>query len=355
MHKVIELTDADMPLWDAFVRRHPAGWLCHLSGWKRVLEHGFPHIRGHVLALRDQATHVITAGLPLYTVASPLTGTRIVSIPFATLCDPLTVTGEELHALLSHAAAVHARLNADRAEVRFTVPCGHAVPAGWRSAAPYKHTYLTLERPPETLIKTFHPTAIQQPIARACKSGLTVKHAESEQGVADFYGLFFKTRKRLGLPPMPWAFFALLWDTFGRSSHLKIMTAYLDHTPVASVILFAFGRTMCLEFAADDVRYRRFCPNHLLYWESIRLACAEGFAHFSFGRTDPDNTGLLRFKQRWGSRTVDLPVWRYPDTGRRQARSRKQSRGYALLRRMVSHTPDMLFRWLGDICYRHLG
>jgi hypothetical protein len=37
--------------WDEFIENHPLGWICHLSGWKRVLEKSFKHIRGYYLVL----------------------------------------------------------------------------------------------------------------------------------------------------------------------------------------------------------------------------------------------------------------------------------------------------------------
>src|SRR5438552_243855 len=86
--------------WDAFVTGHPLGCVYHLSAWKGVLEEAFPHIRGRFLALRDGLTGQIRAGLPLYTVTSWLLGNRIVSVPFASACDPLISTPEEFALLL---------------------------------------------------------------------------------------------------------------------------------------------------------------------------------------------------------------------------------------------------------------
>ena len=53
--------------WDRFVESHPFGWICHLSGWKKMLESTFPHIKGHYIALLDSNGN-IQAALPIFEV-----------------------------------------------------------------------------------------------------------------------------------------------------------------------------------------------------------------------------------------------------------------------------------------------
>ena len=61
----VAIIDPDQdPRWDEFVLSHPAGWLCHLSGWKRVLESAFKQMRGHYLVLQERPAGEIRAGLP---------------------------------------------------------------------------------------------------------------------------------------------------------------------------------------------------------------------------------------------------------------------------------------------------
>jgi hypothetical protein len=355
MNNVVELTSEDMPRWDAFVKKHPYGWICHLSAWKDVLEKSFPHIKGHVIAVCDDATHTIVAGLPMYTVTSWLTGKRLVSTPFATLFDPLITTSEDMQALFPGIIDLYNRENANHVEIRATFAKHLISTARCSVSTAYKHHYLLLNRPPEELKKTFHLTAVQQPIAQAGRSALTVRTASCEADVFHFYRLFFKTRRRLGLPPMPYTFFKTLWDVFGGSGHLTLLIALYGNTPVAAVILFKFGRTVCLEFAADDVRYRQFKPNHFLYWESIKSAYAEGFNIFSLGRTAPVNSGLMNFKQRWGTRVDDLMECYYPQSASDRSKARKDSWQYAVVRHVSTAAPDFLFKIIGNFCYRHMG
>jgi hypothetical protein len=88
------------PEWDDFVLRHPLGSLYHTSEWKRVIEKAFTHIRGRFLVLRDGDSEEILGGLPVYRVSSWLLGRHLVSVPFATVCDPLVTTVQEWNVLV---------------------------------------------------------------------------------------------------------------------------------------------------------------------------------------------------------------------------------------------------------------
>src|SRR5262245_12400266 len=87
--RIERLPESDFAEWDEFVQHHEWGLVGHLSGWKRAIEETFAHIRGQVLVLRSSDTGAILAGIPVYEVESRFVGNRTVSIPFATLCDPL--------------------------------------------------------------------------------------------------------------------------------------------------------------------------------------------------------------------------------------------------------------------------
>ena len=99
--KLILLTPEFFKKWDSFVETHPSGSIYHLSGWKKVLEESFKHITGEILAICEEDSSEIVAGLPLYLVNSKITGKRYVSSPFANFCDPLTSDPEDAKLLLT--------------------------------------------------------------------------------------------------------------------------------------------------------------------------------------------------------------------------------------------------------------
>ncbi len=297
----------------------------------------------------------ITAALPLFGVRSWLTGHRLVSLPFATLCDPLVQSPAEFKILSDEAVALAGRLGARSIECRT-----HHAPAfvsderfaGQRS---YKHHFLSLEKGTDALMKSFDRTCVRQRLERAAKSNFHLLVVENETQLSDFYSLYVGTRKRLGLPPQPYGFIRSLWKTFGPSGNVEVLAAELDGRQVAGVMLLKYRDRVSVEYSVHDERYRDLSPVHFLFWEAMKLSRAAGYRIFDFGRTAGSNASLMDFKNRWGTEVVDLPEFHFPRERATTGRPRSESAGYGVMRKVCRLTPAALLPSIGKLCYRHLG
>jgi CelD/BcsL family acetyltransferase involved in cellulose biosynthesis len=344
--------------WDDFVVSHPFGWLCHLSGWKRVLEDSFRHMKGHYFAILDDSGESIQAALPVYQVNSWLTGRRLVSVPFATLSDPLVRDSEELETLLSAAVRLYESSNSSYIEIRALnatqLLANKETKLGCVSR--FKHHYLPLKSDPEAVKKVFHAKSVRSAISKSEKSGLDLAEAKSDSDLQTFYNLYFITRKRLGLPPQPFAFFKNIWNLFHSNDQFQILLAFSGRSAVGGLAFFKFKKRLSTEFAGWDVASTEAKPNHFLYWEGIKLACREGYEIFDFGRTETENTGLLAFKRHWGTVEVDLPQFYYPEAKASEIDRGIRQKGRGLVKSVLSRdVPDFIVQRIGKLCYRHLG
>ena len=341
--------------WDHFVENHPYGWICHLSGWKQVLEKSFSHMKGYYPVLLDETTLQIKAAMPVFAVKSWLTGKRLVSIPFATLCDPLIASSEEMHQLFDAVLNLFNKIGANYLEIR-TLSSSHLIQNDQMgSSLFYKHHYLFLDNEPELLKKKFHRSCVRQRISRAYESKLTLKTGDHASDLDTFYQLHIKTRMRLSLPPQPYAFFKSLWETFSPSKKLSLLIAEKDGTALASLILFKFRDRVSAEFAASDETYRDLSPNHFLFWEAIKSAYEGGYKIFDFGRTSPDNKSLMDFKRHWGTTLIDLPQYYYPRHAAEKLANVEESLSYKLVKKLCEKVPDFALKQIGNLCYKHLG
>ena len=341
--------------WDEFVRKHPFGWVAHLSGWKRVLETSFPQMKGHYLILIDPQSNQIKAGLPVFEVRSWLTGNRLISIPFATLSDPLVSSTDEIDALLREAK----NLLHERKFSYLELKTLHAVPFMDKKHLAdecfFRHHYLELREGPEALWKNLNYKAVRYEINRSRKHKLAVRVAERESDFITFYRLYALTRKRLGLPSQPQVFFGTLWDTFSPSGNVVILLAEFEGKVIAGHFLLKFNGRVSAEAVGWDNSYSKMSPNHFLFWEGINSACAEGCRIYDFGRTSPNNQPLLDFKKRWGAQVTDLHSFCYPIRSYRGIVDRESSKTYKLARFACQRAPGFAYSFIGDFCYRHLG
>ena len=323
--------------WDKFVDQHPHGWICHLSGWKKVIENSFPHIRGDYLVITDEKGHLV-AGLPVFLVKSPLTGKRMVSIPFATLFDPLVRSVADMKTLLDAAIRLAHDYRTPFLDFRAFRSLAYENETRLKKFSCYAHHYLDLTENPDALKKKFHRTCVRQRINRALDKNVRLVIGQSETDLKAFYSLYLLTRKRTHLPPMPYRFFKALWTTFD-SGTLLLLLARFEEKTVAGLILFKYKNRVSAEFAASDERYKFVSPNHFLFWQAIRMACHGGYTVFDFGRTSMRNKPLLDFKRHWGTVSCELPNYIYTENERHHTTSTEDKFSYKLVKNATRLIP----------------
>jgi hypothetical protein len=342
-------------MWDRFVDTHPFGWVCHLSGWKTVLEQSFPHMKGHYLVLKDQENDTIRAALPVFEVKSLLTGKRLVSMPFATLSDPLISTKDDMVHLLEAAISLVREIKASFIEIRTLASSPLIEDERLGIQMFYKHHFLELNRDPEELKKSFDRSCVRQRINRALQSGLELRKVCCEDDLRQVYHLYLLTRSRQSLPPQPYGFFKAIWDVFGPTGRAVFWLATKENTPAAALMVFKFKDRVSAELASSDERFKSASPTHFLFWEAIKSSYSEGYRLFDFGRTSPHNASLMDFKSRWSTKVNDLPHFYYPKQSCPGSNGREGTLAYRVIRQACSNAPLPLLERIGKFCYRHLG
>lgn len=339
--------------WTDFIKVHPLAEFCHHPGWKTVLENSFPHVHGYYFVLIDDNT--IQAALPIFTVKSWIIGDRLVSIPYATLFDPLISTNDQFNTLFTHVKEFARNQGIKRIELDVFATSSLVQSDHLAMSSFYVMHCLKLSSDPEKLKKTFDRTCVVQKISRAMKSGLTLRAAESEADVDEFYRLYSMTRKRVGLPPQPIVFFRQLWKTFYPLGTLQILIATKESHALAALLLLKHGKRTSAEYIGYDWNYLNLNPHHFLFWHAIKAACEGGFEVFDFGRTAPTNIGLMDFKKRWGTIPVELPQCYYPAESSGKNVLVENPIKYRIVRGVCRHSPEFVYKGVASFLYRHMG
>ena len=341
--------------WNSFVHGHPSGWLVHLSGWKSVLENSFHHMKGYYFALLDRDKESIKAALPIFLIKSWLTGKRLVSIPFATLSDPLVSSSEDLEILLDKTIDFFEENGCSYIELRTLKANTFLNSDNFGKLNRFIHHYIELTEPPDKLLKKFHRSCVRQKIYRADKSNISFKVGKEEEDLKEFYRLYIMSRKRLGLPPQPYRFLKELWNTFYPEKQLMLLLAETKGRCIAGLILFMFKKRVSAEFSVVDEDFTNISPNHLLFWEAIKISYNNGCEIFDFGRTFCQNTGLINFKRRWNTIQTNLPIYFYPKEIEHKLCGIENSLKYKVISNICAYSPQPALKMIGNFCYRHLG
>lgn len=339
--------------WNRFVERHQFGWITHLSGWKRVLDLTFPHMRGYYLVIEEGGG--LKAALPVYSVESWLTGRRLVSIPFATLCDPLAADPAEMALLFNAAVNLSREIGVPHIKIK-TLFASHLLDQGnFLADCGLKHHFLRLDCDPDRVKRNFHRSCVRQRIARAEQSGLTLVRGACDWHLRAFYLLHRETRKRRGLPPHPFSLIRSMVQIFAGGKNVDLLLCYKGDVAIAGLIVFRYKNRVSIEYSAVDAAYNALSPVHFLFWNTIREACLSGYQTLDFGQTSVHNKSLMDFKSHWGTEVADLPHYIYPNDPALLPEGADKTVGKRVLQYVCNKAPGAALSVLGDFCYRHLG
>jgi hypothetical protein len=351
---VAPLRSEDEPKWDSFVHRHPCGSIYHLSGWARTLEAAFPHMRSRILTVVDNQTSAITAGLPIC-ISRNLTGkSKLCSIPFAMQGDALSSSEEDQEILYNEMLGICQQENISKIEIRNLHSQPYLEKIGFDRSDSYIHHYLPLDRHPELLKSSFHKKGVQVSIRKALSNKIELKKGNTIDDLNGFYGILYTSRRRTGLPQIPLSFFTSLLEYFGLNNQLEILTANFEGIAIGAALLLKFKDYCVIEYGCDLLPFRNLCTGHFLDWCALNLAYMEGFKVLSFGRTSENNSGLMAYKNRWGTKTQRLYVYSYPNGDVHRVNSREKSSFYKFTRTILQKCPSWLYGNFSKIIYRQI-
>jgi len=342
------MTDANMEVsrvpiddraWREFTSSHPDATPFHLPAWAALIAECY-RIQAFALTVRGPGGEIL-GGIPTVAVRFPLAGSRWVSLPFTDSCPVLARQGVPVEDVVV-ALEKHARTSSiSELEVRSSLPAADGV---YPVDVGYEHV-VELPRDPADL----HPQRnFRQHRNQARAKGVQVSRGNGAEDMASFYRLHTLTRRRLGVPVQPRRFFDLLRNRLLEPGGGFVATATLDGEVLAAAVYLVHNATIVAKYQASDPSRRETGAGHLMHWEVMSEACAEGYHTYDLGRTDLSTEGLRVFKTRMGA--VETPLV-YTHIARRPPSDKRPSVG-SLSQRVIRSSPTWVCRALGEAFYR---
>lgn len=296
----------------------------------------------------------VTGFLPLCAISSPLTGRRLVSLPFSDHCPLLATDAQTANALIEQAITLAKKQKVRYLELRTGTNEYLANHKDLEQADLYVRWLLPLNSNTQTVWSLLRKP-IQHQIKKSRKMGVTVRIAEQRAEVEHYYKLHLQTRsKKHGMPSQPASFFYSLWDHFAADNIMKILLAEHEGNVIAGMVILASGTTIRYAYGASDERFLHLSPNNLLMWHAIEWGCQQGYQTLDMGRTAQENEGLMEYKRRWGAQQEALCYYYYPATAGLASTS-EHSPKFRLLTNAWRRLPISITRPLSSLLYRHLG
>jgi len=336
------MTDAR---WETLAKEHPSASIFHQRGWLEALSRTYRY-EPFVIS-KTPAGRPLEEGVVFCSVSSWITGTRLVSLPFADHCAPLLTDSGSWLDIWEWLGQECAGRRWRYAELR---PLFEVVKAaGVHESATYFFHELDLTPSLECIFKQLHKTCIQRKVLRAGKEGLSCERGNSDELLSDFYRLQLMTRRRHRLLPQPRAWFRNLLACLPGQS--EIMVARKDGRAIAAMMILRHGTTVTYKYGCSDDRFHALGSMPYLFWALIETSKAAGAERIDFGRSDLEHKGLVQFKDRLGAAKRLASYYRYE----KDKSSPEMKWDSEIARQFFCLLPNRAFSAAGQLVYRHLG
>jgi FemAB-related protein (PEP-CTERM system-associated) len=293
-------TEADAAAWEAYVSDDPDSSGYHSWAWRGVFDRAFGHESIYLIARRADGPgrESIRGVLPLVQINSLIFGRTLTSLPFLNYGGVVSDSDSEAAALVDAAAEFARDRRCRYIELRHSARRFPQLPCKQHKVA----MLLRLN----TKLWDALDRKVRNQIRKAQKSGLTSIQGGQEL-LDDFYTVFARNMRDLGTPVYARRFFEEVLRAFPGRAQLHVVR--LGSRNVAAGLTYRTGTRVEVPWASSIREHNALCPNHLLYWNILESAIAEGADLFDFGRSTP-NEGTFHFKRQWGAESVPL-FWEY--------------------------------------------
>lgn len=333
--------------WDDLVASHPDASVFHHKGWLKALARTYGY-RLMVLTSTPPG-EPLSDGIIFCEVKSLITGNRLVSLPFTDHAEPLLNEAGDSFDPTEWMRTERRKQHWKYIELR---------PLSWEmhpdsplvaSQSFWIHT-LNLTPTIDQLFRNLHKSCVQRRIRRAEREQLSYEKGWSEELFHDFYRLLMITRRRHHLLPQPRSWFRNLAACMG--PNVEIRLARKDDIPIAAILTLGHRRTVVYKYGCSNERFHHLAGMPFLFWKLIEESKNAGAEQIDFGRTNLDNDGLIRFKDRFGTTRMPLTYLRYSgSTGEKGA----VASYLPAAQRVFAVLPDALASRAAWLVYRHIS
>jgi CelD/BcsL family acetyltransferase involved in cellulose biosynthesis len=347
---VCEFNPLTDPRWSEFVAEDAGSSIFHTREWLEVLRRTYGY---QPTAFTISGGSRLTNGVLFSRVSSWLTGKRLVSLPFSDHCQPLA-KGEDLAEMLSFLKETRIKRGLKYLEVRPATDIAiEANVAGLAKSEMFTLHTIDIAPDAQVIYDKFHESCIRRKIRKAEREALIVESGRSERLMKMFRHLLLLTRRRHRLPPQPAAWFDNIVNCLGEM--VTVYVASKDGIPIASILVLAHKKKLVYKYGCSDGEFSNLGGTPLVFWKAIQQAKDVGMEEFDLGRSNPEESGLIAFKEHLGAVRTEIQYYRDPWPRAREGQTKPGFNSAAFVRDALVRLPDPLFSGVGELLYKHIG
>lgn len=353
--RVCFVEPATDPRWDRLATDHPAGQVWHTSAWLEVLRatYGF-----RPLHLAYERGGQLEAILPLFLIASRLTGRRLVSLPFSGPSGPLGWQREGVDALVEAAIGLVPRTRAAYLNLQCRDDLVRLERPGLLTETPFVNSLLPIGQAEVPRLRA-PQRSTRYEIRHSRRLGVKVRLTDEGDGLREFYRLYVATSRHHGIPPQPARLFEQMRARFAPRGRFTVVLALLDERPIYGLICLFHRDVVSGVYAGTDYGYIRYHPVRVGDWVLAEWAREQGFRSLDLLQSHVNNAGLRDYKRSLGAQETPIRHYYYPRPGGVSALRAFLVGGRSLparaVKSMVGRLPEPILLAAGRLAFPHVG
>jgi hypothetical protein len=287
--------------WDEFASQY-TDLIFYQSIWSEVLRKG---LGGQPLYFYLKEGGEIVAGLPGILLDFKIFKILYASIPYGNLIGKRSYF-QPFQLLLEKEFR---KRGIDQVRIAES-PFSESYPFDKFKSVPARSTLLDLSGFDPTRIWESYRSEVRRAIRKAQKNGLVVKRATSEREVKIFYQLYLSSmeRNRAGAKyPPKW--FDAVYGILVSQQMADILFAVKGDEHTAGVVAVYSPTVHHYLHNGSNKAYLENRPNDLIVDYLIQNGIKKGKTFLDFMGSDRNDFSLIRFKEKWGSQSLDLHTY----------------------------------------------
>jgi len=349
------LKSADEEDWENFISKNSESRFYHGLSFRKFLEKTYPNCKGIYFLKKNGGK--IKAAFPLFLLDNKILGKKIISLPFL---DNGGFLGEynvlEVKNLLE---ILNKRFSKTPVELRlnkyfksYKLDEEKFLGAGFSKDTSRSQMITSLENE-SVMWKKFHKHT-RNDIRKAEKSDLQLRIIKDSLELKAFYRLYFQNMKKFGTPQHSYEFFHNLLNMLGNNFYG--LNCYKKNTLIGSIILLFNKNFGYVAFNVSNPEFRKFRPNDLLYWESIKYLRNRKVKSLDLGQVEMTKEhsrarNLYKFKKKWLAKDYERAYFYFP----RENSNLDRKDTLKKFRTLWSFFPKSILRFLGPKISSELG
>jgi serine/alanine adding enzyme len=284
--------------WDAFVSQY-TDLIFYQSFWSEVLKRG---LGGQPLYFYLREGGRIVAGLPALLFNFKIFKILYASIPYGSFVGDRT-TFPAFSSLLDTEFGKRGFDQVRVADSPFSTPYS---PAGFSSVSA-RCSLLDLRRFDKENILESYRSEVRRAIRKGRKNGLSVTRAVSREEARVFNDLYASSMERnRAATKYPLQWFYTLFEMLVEQGKADIFFAKKEDHCAAGVVVVHSSSTDHYLHNGSANAFLEYRPNDLIVDHIIQDGLEKGRLVLDFMGSAPEDASLLRFKEKWGSRSMDI-------------------------------------------------